>query len=788
MREKFQLRLDGTAVTRATLREINTGARERGEIDSVWRAEVEAARSLDVGIASSQAGILHKILERGRVTVLSPKLEAQILRLTGDKTGLAALSAFAVQFVHQLQLLVLRLKCRFVVSGIEKQKVRLCRRLAKIALEDIRGLDRAVADLYGLSPLLEETGVEVATVTSGESGAEAVVRILPDTGDEEPPGVDLCFGQEKLQVCACPERPVKYLLEYIYGFPDFRPSQIDSIIRVLQGKDTIALLPTGSGKSIIFQMLAFIRPGFAIVVAPIVSLIDDQVDNLRRKGVDRVAGMTASSENKSAVMDKIRRGEIFMLYLAPERLQIKNFQEQLASLGRERKFSVLAIDEAHCVSEWGHDFRTSYLNLAQILRRIAPGAPLLALTGTASARILQEMCADLGMNTEAVQRPKNFDRPEIHFDVVRAKTKDKPKALRQILTELLPQKFGMSPTEFYKLQAEQTMSGIIFCPHVSGDYGVTTVKEMVKSVGLIATEYYGQAGKGGIAPGAWAAQKQDNAAQFKDNQIPLLVATKSFGMGVDKPNIRYIIHYCPSASIEAYYQEAGRGGRDRCTAWSFVIISNDREKRNHKLLSPDTSYEEFKRMFTGETGVIQKKVRKMVKKYQKSIAETLQIEEPEESRDDIDLLLYFHIHNFPGPEAELAEAEALLEKIRWISADSYNEFSGGEVSLQPDFFSAGSIEKTIYRLQKAGYLEGYTVDFAKNTYLLKTRVLDASAQSLAKEALRKEIELVYSETEPERRRSIGKIIEIMTTAGKMVEPAMRDDYLRKEVIAYLTSE
>lgn len=815
MRTKIHWRLDGIAVSRATLSEINTRARERAEFTTVWSAEIKRSRRLFLGPVSSQVSILRKILERGRITVLSQELEAQILKLVGDQTGRQEPALLALQFAHQVQILAVRLLYNFVITGVAKAKIKLYCKIAQLALRDLRGLDQAVAELYDLPPLCQELRVAIGekksgylAVTLGSAAPEGelasmteVSNVVSTTGVAEatdtstavadglePDGVqpnllDLCQGQERLICCESPEKPIKFLLNYIFGFPDFRPSQIDSIIRILQGKDTIALLPTGSGKSVIFQMLALIRPGFGLVVAPIVSLIYDQVDNLERRGIDRVAGITAGTTDKAELMKKVMAGEILLLYVAPERLQIKDFQTQLKRFALGRNFSILAIDEAHCVSEWGHDFRTSYLNLARICRQLAPGAPLLALTGTASARILQEMCIDLAMPASAVQRPDNFDRPEIHFDVVRAPVQEKSLALRRILTELLPKKFGLSPTEFYRLQGEATMSGIVFCPHVSGDFGVVKVKEMVKTLGLVATEYYGQQNpaerRAGELP--WTEQKQQNAARFKDNLVPLLVATKSFGMGVDKPNIRYVIHYCPSASIEAYYQEAGRGGRDREVAWGFVIISNDKEKRNADLLARKTAYPDFKAKFMGRGSGLEQRVKRLTQKVQAKIAESLQLEETDELQDDVDLLLHFHIHNFTGPQEELAAANAILLRLGDLSM-------AGEVSLKPKYSEIGSIEKSIFRLQRAGFLHSYTVDFAKSEYLLNLVGLTKQEEARARTRLEAEIEQSYAETELERRCAIGKIVEIMTTAGDMVDSDDRDNYLRKEIVGYLTSE
>lgn len=582
-------------------------------------------------------------------------------------------------------------------------------KVANFALKDLKTLDFHVASLYNLKPFFQDSQV--------------ILRFDPSKKLKETlKSLNLTRYTCPLRARQNPEKEVKFLLNYIFRFSDFRPGQIDGILKILNNEDAIALLPTGSGKSIIFQMLAFIRPGTAIIICPIISLIDDQVDNLRRKGITRVAGISATTEDKSQALLNILRGHTIITYVAPERFQIYNFREQLRKYAQDSTFSIIAIDEAHCVSEWGHDFRTSYLGLAPICREICHHQPLIALTGTASRQVLNEMRQDLQMPERAILTPPTFDRPELHYEVLATPAAEKPQTLEKILTELLPARFNMTPEEFYQLNNTNTMSGIIFCPHVSGEYGVTTVTQQLKTLGLTATEYYGQQSRitKQITDDDWARQKVENATKFKDNQVPLLVATKSFGMGVDKPNIRYTIHYAPPSSLEAYYQEAGRAGRDRQTAYSYIIISPEDEQ-------------------------------------------TLQ---------------FFHDNGFPGLEPELETTEKVLAKLGDLARPRL-------INLHPTAQKQSQCEKAIHRLRTLGVIRDYTVNFASGEFNVELAHISRRQISHLPDQLAELLAETYATTEPARRHAYQHVLKTFTKIAALDTPEQRDHNLRREIIKYL---
>jgi ATP-dependent DNA helicase RecQ len=220
---------------------------------------------------------------------------------------------------------------------------------------------------------------------------------------------------------------VRWFLNYLFRKDDFWEGQWETIKRTLQGKDSVVLLPTGSGKSLAFQLAALIRPGPCIAEDPIIALVDDQIDNLSSVGIDRSIGITSqirSSNEREQVLDAFASGNYLFCYVAPERFQTKPFRERLRALTVMSPVSLIAVDEAHCVSVWGHDFRTSYLNLGRVAREYCSfdgtAPPLVALTGTASKIVLKDVQRDLGItDVDAVITPRSFDRPELRFSILK---------------------------------------------------------------------------------------------------------------------------------------------------------------------------------------------------------------------------------------------------------------------------------------------------------------------------------------------------------------------------------
>ncbi|HVI46955.1 MAG TPA: ATP-dependent DNA helicase RecQ [Chitinophaga sp.] len=331
--------------------------------------------------------------------------------------------------------------------------------------------------------------------------------------------------------------PVAILQQY-WGYSEFRPLQEDIINAILAGQDTLALLPTGGGKSICFQVPAMMKPGLCLVITPLIALMKDQVANLKRKGITAYSiysGMPFQEVER--VLEAARRGGCKFLYVSPERLQSRLFQTYCDGL----PVNLIAVDEAHCISQWGYDFRPAYLQIADI-RSFFPGTPVLALTASATPKVQDDICDKLLMKSPSVFT-KSFARVNLSYSVLEENTKvDK---VKQILDRV-------------------PGCGIIYCRNRKRTREIAALLQLQ---GIPSGHYHA-----GL-PQAERAARQE---AWINDEIRVMVCTNAFGMGIDKPDVRIVIHYDMPDSLEAYYQEAGRAGRDEQKAYA-VLLYNEPE-------------------------------------------------------------------------------------------------------------------------------------------------------------------------------------------------------------------
>ncbi len=328
----------------------------------------------------------------------------------------------------------------------------------------------------------------------------------------------------------------RQILTQFWGYSDFRPLQLEIIEAVASGKDTLGLMPTGGGKSITFQVYSLSQKGICIVVTPLIALMKDQVHNLNRRGIKALAVHSGMSPMEIKItLDNAVWGDYKFLYVSPERLGSERFNERLAQMD----VNLVTVDEAHCISQWGYDFRPSYLNIVQI-RKILPNVKFLALTATATKRVADDIQDKLEFNTKNVLQV-SFQRENLHY-----------------LVRHIENKMGYLLETLQKVKG----SGIIY---VRSRRATREIAEELQR-NKVSADFYHAGLRNSIR-----SAKQDNWVKGKTRVI---VATNAFGMGIDKGDVRFVVHIQPPDSLEAYYQEAGRAGRDGRKAAAVLLFNN----------------------------------------------------------------------------------------------------------------------------------------------------------------------------------------------------------------------
>jgi ATP-dependent DNA helicase RecQ len=378
---------------------------------------------------------------------------------------------------------------------------------------------------------------------------------------------------------------------------DFREGQIGIIGSALARKGTIGLLPTGSGKSICYQLSAVLQPAISFVVCPIKSLMYDQKADLDSIGFTRSAFITSDlkADQKKKVQNDFGQGKYFFVFVSPERFQTIGFRKEMTAIGLDRAFAYSVIDEAHCLSEWGHDFRTSYLNLANTIERLAPNSSYIGLTATASVNVLKDIQTEFDIPDDNVRTPLDFTREELSFHV-RDDAGRKTDALLTLVSEMETKWNGENSSD------ENLKAGIVFTQNVNNTKGCYELAGRLSStLGMDVRFFSGSKPKGWHSKGgSFDDYKQEVQTDFKANKYRLLTATKAFGMGVNKGNIAYTIHYGIPGSMEALYQEAGRAGRDKqlfaeTAANSIVLLTKEQNTvALDKIWDASTSRTELK--------------------------------------------------------------------------------------------------------------------------------------------------------------------------------------------------
>lgn len=328
------------------------------------------------------------------------------------------------------------------------------------------------------------------------------------------------------------------ILKQYWGYDRFRPKQEEIIASILEGNDTLALLPTGGGKSLCFQVPAMIMDGVCIVISPLMALMHDQVSNLRKKNIDAYSVTSAMQTREiDRVLDNCVYGEVKFLYISPERLRNEMFMERF----RKMKVSMIAVDEAHCISQWGYDFRPSYLQIAEI-RLLKPDVPVLALTASATKAVVADIQTRLDFRKEKVIGG-SFARPNLSYNVLHHE--DKETKILEICSKLIG-------------------SGIVYC---GTRLRTKEIAALLTNNNIKANAYHA---------GMTTLEREQSFRSWMRNEARIMCATNAFGMGIDKPDVRFVLHADVPANPESYFQEAGRGGRDGQKSYA-VLLYNDQD-------------------------------------------------------------------------------------------------------------------------------------------------------------------------------------------------------------------
>jgi ATP-dependent DNA helicase RecQ len=498
------------------------------------------------------------------------------------------------------------------------------------------------------------------------------------------------YDLKKLQ-----KEKLQFFLGEIFRKKDFFEGQYGTIKKLLNRENTIALLPTGGGKSIIFQLSGILLPGPTLVVDPLISLINDQFVNLANLGLSSTGKTTSqlTATQKDIVQKCFASGEYLFMYIAPERLQIQEFRASLRSIPKRMPISLTVVDEAHTVSEWGHDFRPSYLQMGRNLEKFCSvnkdrKTTVVGLTGTASDNVLKDIKVELDIknNDNVIIPPQGFDRKDISFKVIKCETTDeKDKKLELLLKDTIPNYFDKKFDNFFDLSVKEdkhlSHGGVIFTTHASTEKKSTStvnIESLLRSKEIPKNnEKYPNLTYYGSLP---TKVKNQTQTDFKESKTPLIIATKSFGMGIDKSNISYVIHYTHSASIESFYQEAGRAGRSfryqKKPALAYSMYTDSMYSEARKILSISNNSEAMKKL----------------KSYGNN-----------PNAGDLHNQVWFLLSNFPDKDAEKEDMRIFWRKyIRGKKS----------TSVTAKFLPNGTdTQKVLFRFMRLNLVKDYTIRY-----------------------------------------------------------------------------
>lgn len=512
------------------------------------------------------------------------------------------------------------------------------------------------------------------------------------------------------------ESNLTYFLQHLFRKVRFWDGQVKIITRALQLKPAIGLLPTAAGKSLCYQMASLLQPGFTIVVQPLRSLMWDQQDNLDAVGIHRCTAITSYAEItsdeevhlKEEGYRAIEKGLRFFVFISPERFQIPEFREQVQAFAGSYPIPFCIVDEAHCISEWGHDFRPAYLNLGWLVPKFCAHRgfkPIfIALTATASQNVLMDILRELLIfDPDAIVTPENFDRPELRFEVIKVKSEERLAILKSLVKNLVGYRPGQPMSNL--------PSGLIFTYFVNDrELGAAHLRNELKNafpeMANAIEVYCGEKPYWWLkrSDKDWELWKVKLQRRFKRNEVPVFVCTHSFGMGIDKSDIRFTIHAMLPRSLEEFYQQAGRAGRDRQTSHCYIIFSDDQPQLADEILDPV-------RVPIEKTGEL---VREIPRQQQSDVLRNIWFLRNSFIGKDSDKRILSYVWNFIKPYLPTREGDRKQIELPFDFLPQGFFERGGDLSERRQ----QALEKAFYRLLIIGALDDYMKDWLHKKFVI----------------------------------------------------------------------